>query len=229
MSAAVQDLLLLAEPLVKSAAVRFTRQLGAIARAVAFGDWKPSPENQRFLVYLAGGEPAKEVKGVLRAVSKGRYEALVLYSATRAPETAAKWGMVLGEMHPKRAHLCFEAGEVANILNLQGATRREIEVGAIRKQLGLTQAELASALKLSPRTVQNWESGMGLSQIGKRAADVAEFVDLLNDYIRPEQQREWLRTSNSVFGGPAPLELLIEGRVRDIIVEFRRLQSGPAM
>jgi transcriptional regulator with XRE-family HTH domain len=229
MSAAVPDLLVLAEPPVKTAAVRFARRLGANPRAVEFGGWKPSPEDRRFLVYLAGGETAEDLKGVLRSASKSRYEVLVLYSAARAPEPAAKWGKVLGEMHPKRAHLCFEAGEVANILNLKGATRPEIDVAAMRKQLGLTQAQLAAALKLSPRTVQNWESGMGLSRLEKRAADVAEFVDLLNDFIRPEQQHEWLRTVNYAFCGQTPLELLLAGRVRDIIVRFRRLQAGKPM
>jgi hypothetical protein len=74
--------------------------------------------------------------------------------------------------------------------------------------------------------VQNWEAGVGLSQLEKRAADIAEFVDLLNDYIRPEQQNEWLRTANDALGGQTPLDLLVAGRIRDVIVEFRRLQAG---
>ncbi|HEV2247650.1 MAG TPA: antitoxin Xre/MbcA/ParS toxin-binding domain-containing protein, partial [Terriglobia bacterium] len=61
------------------------------------------------------------------------------------------------------------------------------------------------------------------------AADIAEFVDLMKDYIRPERQNEWLRTANDAFGGQTPLELLIAGKVRDVIVEFRRLQAGQPM
>jgi transcriptional regulator with XRE-family HTH domain len=222
MGAADHDLLLLSGPPVKSAAMRFARRIGASPRAVEFEDLKPSLENERFLVYLDGGESAEELKGVLRAVSRSRYEVLVVYSVARAPEVAAKWGMVLGELRPKRAHLCFEAGEVTNILNLKGATTPEIDVAAIRKQLGLTQVELASVLKLSPRTVHNWESGLGLSRLEKHAAGIARFADLLNDYIRPEQQPEWLRTVNHTFGGLTPLELLIAGRVHDIIARLRR-------
>jgi len=64
-------------------------------------------------------------------------------------------------------HLCFEP-----------------QHRGIRKQFGVTQEQLAAALGLSPRTVQNRESGVGLSQIEKRVSDIAKLSDLLSDYIR---------------------------------------------
>src|SRR6266567_7664888 len=143
MGTIAQDLLVLAESPMKSVAIRFARRLGATPQAIEFNRLKPSSRIRRFLVYLEGGEPADEVRGVLRTVSKHRYEILVLYSAARAPETAAKWGMVLGEMRPKHAHLCFEAGQVANFLHLKRIAEPAINVAAIRKQLGLTQQQLA--------------------------------------------------------------------------------------
>jgi DNA-binding transcriptional regulator YiaG len=209
--------------------MRFARRLGAAPSAIEFEHLKGLPKNQRLLVYLSGGEPPEEVKDVLRTVSRNRYEILVLYSAARTPETAAKWGMVLGEVRPKHAHLSFDAGQVAKILELKPGAKPTIEIGGIRKQLGLTQEQLSTALKISPRTVQNWEAGIGLSQLEKRAADIAEFVDLLNDYISSEKQHDWLRTPNQAFGGPTPLEMLMAGRVRDAIIEFRRLQAGQPM
>lgn len=223
------DLLVLAEAPVKSAALRFARRLGAEPSAIEFERLKPFSRSQRLLVYLSGGEPRDEVKDVLRMVARNHYEILVLYSAARAPETAAKWGMVLGEMRPKHAHLFFDAAEVAKILDLKPGAKPVFDIALIRKQLGLTQEQLATALKVNARTIQNWEAGVGLSQLEKRAADIAEFVEIMNDYVRHEKQSEWLRSPNEAFGGQTPLELLMAGRVRDAIVEFRRLQAGQPM
>ncbi len=95
--------------------------------------------------------------------------------------------------------------------------------------MDLTQEELAAAIKVSSRTIQNWESGVGLSQLEKRASDLAELSDLLNDYLPRDQQAEWLRSSNEAFGDRAPIELLTAGRLRDLTIEFRRVQAGQPM
>jgi DNA-binding transcriptional regulator YiaG len=226
MAATAEDLLLLYESGVKSQATRFARRLGAASQAVEFERLKPRGHARRLLVYLHGGEPPDAVKAVLRKVSATGYETIVLYSAERAPQTAAKWGMVLGETQPKRAHLCFDPGEVAEILHLKPKPAAKVDIAAIRKQLGLTQEQLAAALKLSPRTIQNWESGAGLSQMEKRTRDLMELFDLLNDYVPVGQQAEWMRSPSNAFAGRAPLDLLFEGKVRDVILEFRRLQAG---
>ncbi len=118
---------------------------------------------------------------------------------------------------------------MAGLLELKPSAKPVIDVGAIRKRLGLKQEQLGAAIKVSPRTVQNWEAGVGLSQVDKRAADVADLAEVVKDYIRPGQGARWLRTPNEALGGGTPLDLLLAGRVRDLIVEFRRLQAGQPM
>jgi len=36
----------------------------------------------------------------------------------------------------------------------------------------------------------------------------------------------WLRSANDAFDGRRPIDLLKDGKARDIVVEFRRLQAG---
>ncbi len=123
MPALAPDLTVLAEPPVTSIAARFARRLGAAPRTLEFEHVQQSFPTRRLLVYLQGGELTEDVKSVLRKVSKNRYEKLVVYSAARAPETAAKWGILIGETQPKNAHLCFEADRVAEILDLKPTTK----------------------------------------------------------------------------------------------------------
>lgn len=62
--------------------------------------------------------------------------------------------------------------------------------------------------------------------MGKRTHDLLELADLLNDYLPPGQHAKWMQSPTEAFGGRAPLDLLLDGKIRDVIVEFRRLQAG---
>ena len=52
-----------------------------------------------------------------------------------------------------------------------------------------------------------------------------ELALLIDDYVDPGKESEWLRTPLAIFRGRRPLDLLREGKLRDLIVEFRRLQE----
>jgi hypothetical protein len=89
----------------------------------------------------------------------------------------------------------FDAAAVARALDLKPVARPIIEIAAIRRHLGFTQEQPATVPKVNPRTIQNWEARAGLRQLEKRAADIAEFVDIINDYVRRDKQSDWLRSS----------------------------------
>ena len=44
--------------------------------------------------------------------------------------------------------------------------------------------------------------------------------------IAPEQRQSWLISPNDAFAGDAPRDWIIEGRARDLLWEFRRMQVG---
>jgi len=94
----------------------------------------------------------------------------------------------------------------------------------LRAHFGLTQTELAHALGVSLRTVQNRERDGGAGS-PRQLRDLEELWTILSGSIKGTEP-VWLRSESEAFAGARPIELLKEGRARDIIVEFRRLQAG---
>jgi DNA-binding XRE family transcriptional regulator len=95
-----------------------------------------------------------------------------------------------------------------------------------RARLGLTQDEMASALKVTTRTLQNWESNIGTSQMESKTKDLWELLGLMDDYVVAREETKWLTTPNPRFRNKKPVELIVEGKLRDLIVEFQRLREG---
>jgi transcriptional regulator with XRE-family HTH domain len=99
------------------------------------------------------------------------------------------------------------------------------DLARARKTLELSQEQLARALQVTPRTIQNWER-RATGDMERKTRDLGELLKLIGEYVRPGKESAWLRTKLDAFGGKRPLDLLVKGRVRELIVEFRRLQEG---
>jgi DNA-binding transcriptional regulator YiaG len=95
----------------------------------------------------------------------------------------------------------------------------------LREHFGLAQTELADALGVSLRTVQNWERA-GAAGKPRQLRDLEELWTILKESIKGSEIPAWLRSKSDAFAGQRPIELLKEGKARDILVEFRRLQAG---
>ncbi len=101
-----------------------------------------------------------------------------------------------------------------------------IDVEALRRALGFTQAQFASAIGVAERTVQNWESGGVSSQTERRFRDLVEVNEALTRYLPAEQRQSWLTSPNDAFAGDTPRDWIVEGRARELLWEFRRIQVG---
>ena len=95
----------------------------------------------------------------------------------------------------------------------------------LREHFGLTQIELAHALGVSLRTIQNWDRD-GVAGSPRQLQDLEELWTILKESIKGMDTLAWLRSESQAFAGVRPIELLKEGKARDIIVEFRRLKAG---
>jgi transcriptional regulator with XRE-family HTH domain len=95
-----------------------------------------------------------------------------------------------------------------------------------RQRLGLSQEQLVKALNVTARTLQNWEAGKGTSQMAKRTRDLRELLSRMDDYVVAPSEKEWLSTPLEAFAGRSPRQLISEGRIRDLVIEFYRLREG---
>jgi uncharacterized protein (DUF2384 family) len=48
----------------------------------------------------------------------------------------------------------------------------------------------------------------------------------MDDYVVAREERNWLNTPNPTFKNRKPSDLIVEGKLHDLIVEFQRLREG---
>jgi uncharacterized protein (DUF2384 family) len=85
---------------------------------------------------------------------------------------------------------------------------------------------MADALNVTTRTIQNWEGGVGTSQLPRKTRDLRELLGLMDDYVIAPKEREWLNTPLAAVQNRRPADLIRGGKLRDLIVEFQRLKDG---
>ena len=191
----------------------------------------------RFLIYLSGREDEDQVTKPLKSFArvKRRLLMVVLYARRADHRNVVLWARAAERALPDHTAFCFSVTEVARALKLRPRTRaattqspdgRRIDIDALRTALGLTQAQLAVAIGVSERTVQNWEAGRVSPQAERRLRDLIELNEALARYITPDHRQAWLISPNDAFAGDAPRDWIIEGRARDLLLEFRRMQVG---
>jgi len=230
----MSDVLVCAEPKAHQEATRFVSKLGArpeICSVNRLKRWRGKAEKTKLMfVYLKGNESRATLRSCLRRVSNDTRLDVLVYSHPDSDHQAAELGKIVGELRPHRTYMCFYEGEVEKIfLSRMGIAGKEKSVSrdtpvALREDLDLTQVDLAAALDVTPRTVQNWEKrGHGPE---RRYRDLKELHGLLSKYIESGQIASWMDSPNEAFQGRTPRELIREGKTRDLILEFGRLQTG---
>jgi DNA-binding transcriptional regulator YiaG len=173
------------------------------------------------------------VRGLLEVLKPNAPDVVIYYAAHAAPEEAAELGRLVGELRPRHTAVVFDPkAAVASVLYARHhgsqkdlKAKPENRVRLLREHFALTQTEMAHALGLSLRTIQNWERNNSAIK-GYRIRDLEELQSVLRDAVADPGLPAWLRSENEAFHGRRPVDLIIEGKSRDILAEFRRLQAG---
>jgi DNA-binding transcriptional regulator YiaG len=184
------------------------------------------------LVYLTHPD-YDHVRGLLQVLKPNAPYVVIYYARHAAPEEAAGLGRLVGELRPRHTAVVFEAkAAVASVLYAprHGSqkdlkAKSENRVRSLREKFALTQTDMAQALGVSLRTIQNWERNNQALK-GYRIRDLEELRSVLHDVVADPDLPVWLRSENEAFQGKRPIDLVIEGKSRDILAEFRRLQAG---
>jgi transcriptional regulator with XRE-family HTH domain len=232
------DVIVYAEPETKNEAAQFVTSLGGHPQTRSlYSEVKASLEKTKGLViYLKGSEPLGAVRNRLRQVSRQHAPKTVVFTVHANQEKAAELGRIVGELQSRRIFICFNSEQVVNILGLPGTGKTHLlmeaislaashnRVGALRKELELTQADVANAIGVSARTVQNWEA-KGHTP-ARKLRDLQELQELVHGYIDKANISKWMDAPSEPFRGLTPRELIRQGKTRDLILEFRRMQTG---
>lgn len=183
--------------------------------------------------YVTRAFPRHEFSETLRRVKQFQNAHFLVYVAHHQMDLAFTVGKTVGREWGEGAEIASTVREAKQLLKSWDAvvsdppySRQGTDLLDSRKRLGLTQEQMASALNVTTRTLQNWEQNIGTSQMERKTRDFWELLDLMEDYVVAREEKAWLSTANSAFKNKRPLDLIIEGKIRDLIVEFQRLREG---
>ncbi len=232
------EVIVYAEPEAKNEAAQFVTSLGGHPQTRSlYSAVKSSLERTKGLViYLKGSEPMGAVRNRLRQVSRQHAPKTVVFTVHANQEKAAELGRIVGELQSRRIFICFNSEDVVNVLGLPGTGKTQFlldgvmrvaahnRVAALRKELALTQADVGNAIGVSARTVQNWEA-KGHTPV-RKLRDLQELRELVQGYIEKGVISKWMDAPSEAFHGLTPRELIRQGKVRDLVLEFRRMQTG---
>jgi transcriptional regulator with XRE-family HTH domain len=187
------------------------------------------------VLYLSSPGEDSAVESTLAALRNCKVSRLLVYTPNHSADFAFRVGTIVGRQRFAEAEWAFNWPHLRQLLkarNIRAHARPKedekptFELENARQRLGLSQDQLANALNVTARTVQNWEAGKGTSQMYKKTRDLRELLSRMDDYVVAPKEKEWLSSPLEAVAGRTPQELIADGRIRDLVVEFDRLREG---
>ncbi len=187
------------------------------------------------VLYLSSPDQDAAVERTLAALRNCKVSTLLVYTPHHSTDFAFRVGTMVGRQKFPQAEWAFNWPHLRQLLKARNirahtARRGNMETSRAlrdaRQRLGLSQERLANALNVTARTLQNWEAGKGIGQMHKKTRDLHELLSRMDDYVVAPEEKQWLSSPLEAFAGTTPRQLIAEGRIRDLVIEFDRLREA---
>src|SRR5579863_7845452 len=181
------------------------------------------------VLYLSSPEQDAVVESTLATLRNCKVSTLLVYTPHHSSDFAFRVGTMVGRQKFPEAEWAFNWPHLRQLLKARniraharpkGDEKSTFELLHARQRLELSQEQLANALNVTARTLQNWEAGKGTSQMYKKTRDLRELLSRMDDYVVAPKEREWLSSPLEAFAGRTPKELIADGRIRDLVTEL---------
>jgi transcriptional regulator with XRE-family HTH domain len=188
------------------------------------------------VVYIShSNQDHAAAEGILKLLGDLKISTVFFYAPHHGADFAFHVGTIVGKENFGEAKWAFNWPHLKQLLKSRNVLAHEqgkakgaasFDLTETRTRLGLSQEELARALNVTSRTIQNWEAQKSTSQMMKKTRDLRELLTLMDDYVAAPKERSWLSSPLEAFRGRSPIELISAGRIRDLVIEFERLREG---
>lgn len=101
-------------------------------------------------------------------------------------------------------------------------------LGRVIESTGLDYTDVARMLDANPRTVSRWinEGTEPRWELRERVLELTAVIERLSQVVRPEAAHDWLFTPNPTFQHDKPVELVRDGRFKEVLAVIDGLGEG---